>query len=172
MKLHAMRSWLPPVMMVSALAVDVTFLHLPILSFVGATLCGAAGMRQWRRHNRNTAVTLFLIGVGGLTLVMIETGRLATTDAALGRSVADAVRSYTRSTGRAPLRLEDLVPKYLARPPRTRSPLIGKIRYERTNDTEWCIRWGNVPDHAGIECSHGGTVTSLSAPSSSKGMPD
>ena len=166
MKFHKFSWCLPPVVMAGAVAIDVTFLHIPLMSFAALVLIIAVGQNQWSLGSRKTAVLLHVVGFAGFGYSFEAMGRRAGAERSLGRSVANAVRCYTRDTGHRPRRLEDLVPNYLAGPPRTRSPLVGRIRYILVDDKDWCVTW-----HAGAVCSNIGPKTECSTSSSSAVVP-
>lgn len=134
--------WLIPIIMAGAVAVDVKLLRLPVISFAALWMCTTGGIRKWKTGNRMAAVILFL-SAGGWGYAGHVAGQLATTETVQCHSVAVAVHCYTQDTGKAPRRLEELVPKYLSELPQIQSPLIHRISYRRASDTEWCVSWRN-----------------------------
>jgi hypothetical protein len=167
MRLSKIKWWLPPLVMAAALPLDLLVLHLPIASFAAMGFCVAGAFGQWGLGSRRIAIGIFLIGTAGVSCAQYYAGQLAQADSIAAKTVATAVAAYTLGTGQAPLKLDDLVPKYLTKLPETRSPLIGRIRYDRKTDKEWCVWWGNVHDWAGIECNDTTTYKKRSSPASS-----
>jgi hypothetical protein len=142
MRLFKTSSWLVPIFMLVAVVVDVKLIHLPVMSLVALWMCAIGGMRRWTAGHRISAIMFFMFASGWGYAGHVA-GQLATAETALCRSVAAAVHCYTKNVGKAPRRLDDLVPTYLSELPRLRSPLIQKLSYRRASDTEWCVSWRN-----------------------------
>jgi hypothetical protein len=161
MRSDRLRWLIPIVVMAVALVVDVGFLHLCAASFFALFVCCAGGVSYWKRKSRKMALLLYVIAATGWGYALLDMTRVWGSDVALAKSVANAVRCYIRDVGKAPQKMEDLMPTYLREVPRTRSPAVGRIEYSLVNETDWCVGW-----NSGATCSNIGPKLECAASTS------
>jgi len=160
--------------MLAALLIDVSLLHVPLMSCAAFVLCALLGSHHWLYGSRRVAAGLFICGVGGAGYATSEMGQLASAERDMARTVAIAVKCYTEQIGHRPVSLTDLVPTYLARLPKNRSPLVGRIKYLQSEDKSWCIRWNTgaiCSSSPGLVCNGASPVRTSSMSELKSGSP-